>query len=85
MLFLASEWVTRELEVYLVPWTRDIWTRYFRTPESAEGDVGGEDHQEQDHHLRAGVGYDCIDIIQILIDLLISVQISPWYCTSWYL
>ena len=55
LVLAASEWVSRKPEIYLVPWAGNIWTGYIWAPESVEGDVWSEDHQEQNHHLWTGV------------------------------
>ena len=46
--------VAGDPQVPLVPRARDLRTGDVRTTESVEGDVGGEDGEEQDDQLRAG-------------------------------
>ena len=48
----GSQRIPRDLEVHLVSGAGDLRTGYIWKTESSQGDVGGEDQQEHDHHLR---------------------------------
>ena len=60
----ASERVPWNTEVYLVPRVRDLRPGDLRQAAGAEGDVGGEGQEEQDHQLRAKVS--CVSHVILL-------------------
>ena len=55
ILFSASERVTRDPEVSLVSRVRNLRPGDLHQAEGPQGDVGRQDHEEQDHQLRAQV------------------------------
>ena len=64
--------VSGDAEVPLVPRAGDIRPGDVRAAAGAQGDVGGQDGEEQDHQLRARVRS-----VTIIIDLtILSIQLS---------
>ena len=53
--FAASERVSGNTQVSLVSRARNIWSRDVHSSEGAQGDVRGQDYEEQDHQLRTQV------------------------------
>ena len=49
----ASQRVSGDAKVPLVPGAGDLRPGDVHQAEGAQGDVGGQDHEEQDHQLRA--------------------------------
>ena len=51
----GGEWVSGNTQVSLVSRAGNIWSRDVHSSEGAQGDVRGQDYEEQDHQLWTGV------------------------------
>ena len=71
----GGERVARHSEAHLVPGAGDLRAGHLRAAARAQGDVGGEGQQKQDHHLRTGVSWAVLETF-IIHSLHHRVRIS---------
>ena len=73
--FEGGQWISRDIEVYLVSGAGDLRPGHLRPTESPQGDVRGQNQQEQDHHIWTGVRLE-LSSLNTLIRVISSVRIS---------